>query len=88
MIKVTFYAKYTEYTPTTFEAALSRRFEGWTHLIGLRYRHSVLEQFQTYIVIFSDYPDFRIDLKYLASVLKRELSQDEVLVTIENVEVL
>ena len=87
MIKATFHVEHTGKSPV-FEDVLTRRFEGWTHLVGLGCWHSVKEYSQLYIVIFSDYPGFRIDLRYCASVLKRELSQQDILVTIENVEVL
>ncbi len=88
MIQAVFYVEHTGKSPIIFEEILSRRFEGWTHLTGVGCWHSVKEYCQTYTIIFDDYPGFRLDLRYLANVLKRELNQDSILTTILRLEVL
>lgn len=88
MIQATFYVEHTGTQPKHFEDVLSRRFEGWTHLVGVGCWHSVVEWCQTYTIIFKDYPNFRLDLRYLRHILESELTQESVLVTIQRLEVL
>ena len=89
MLKATFYAENTGIHPIEFESLLTRLFTGWTHTLSTGCWQGIKEQSQQYMVAFNDtYPFYKLELMRLRAILKHELNQESVLVTIENVEVL
>jgi len=89
MIQATFYTENLTFrNPTKFENELSRQFQGWTHIFSTGWYQGAREQSQSYMVVFETYFDWQVDIKHLQEILKRELNQKSVLVTIQTVEVL